>query len=165
MVESSEKGMKALSFQQPYATEIMLGVKTIECRTRKVKTPIKNLVVCSSKTANAFYPIPGLAYGFAMALVDVVDCVPFTKKHLDAADMEEMPAKESYVWILENPRPIKPFSVHATASFFYVQDDIIPVTIGTANDYQKLYDKIYNSKIDKDNGATPEDVIAGFFED
>jgi len=95
---------KCLSFQQPYASYIVTGVKTAEFRSKKVNTPIRDLVVCASKTPKAFpYYIAGHAYGMAIGMVDVVDCVGMPGDH---------------AWKLENPRLIKPFEVHATAGFF-----------------------------------------------
>lgn len=119
---------KALAFQEPYATLITLGLKTVECRSKRIKEPIKDLVVCASKTARIFYPIPTLVYGYAIGLVDVVDCVPFTKEHLPAAMMSQMPDKDSYAWILENSRMIKPFEVKASVGFFNVGNtpEVIP---------------------------------------
>ena len=122
------KGVKCLSFQQPYATMIATGIKTVECRSRKIKTPIKDLVVCASKTAKIFPKMDGLVYGYAFGMVDVVDCVPFTRKHLKAAMMSYMPEGDSNAWILENPRLIMPRPVKATASFFYT--DFTPEVIG-----------------------------------
>lgn len=158
-----ERGTKALSFQQPWATLIALGEKTVECRSRSIKTSVQDLLVCSSKTARAFYPIPGLAYGYALALVDVVDCVPFCKKHVAPALMEEVPEEQSYAWILENVRPVEPFPVRATASFFYVQEKIVLTNLQTADDYQALYRDIWNVKSDKQNGADVDDTIASLF--
>jgi len=107
---------KCLSFQQPYASYIATGVKTAEFRSKKIKLPIRDLVVCSSKTMTR-YPggIAGLPYGMAIGMVDVVDCVR---------------VKGEYAWKLENARMIKPFAVHATAGFFYVSNipEIIPST-------------------------------------
>lgn len=123
-----QTGHKALSFQEPYATFIATGMKTIECRSRKITTPVRGLVVCASKTASVFYPIPGLVYGYAIGMVDVVDCIPFSKEHLRQAMMSEMPAEGSYAWVLENVCMIEPFSVHATASFFYVDNDPVVIT-------------------------------------
>ena len=122
--------LKALSFQQPYATLIATGRKTVECRTRNIKTPIKDLVICASKTASAYYPISGLVYGYAIGLVDVIGCEPYKKKHGQAAMMSGMPDKKSNAWLLENARLIRPFPVKATASFFYVEHEIevIPTT-------------------------------------
>lgn len=131
------KGVKCLSFQQPYATMIATGIKTVECRSRKIKTPIKDLVVCASKTAKIFPKMDGLVYGYAIGMVDVVDCVPFTRKHLKAAMMSYMPEGDSNAWILENPRLIVPRPVKATASFFYT--DFTPEVIETHFDAYEKY--------------------------
>lgn len=160
---ANPKGTKALAFQQPWASLIMTGAKTVECRSRNIKTPVRDLLVCASKTASHFLPFPGLAYGYAMALVDVVDCIPFREEHLEGACMEEMPAEGDKAWILENPRPVKPFPVHATASFFYVPDKIELVTIQSPEDYANLYRKIWNSKPDKLGELTVDQVIEDFF--
>lgn len=128
---------KALSFQEPYPTLITLGLKTIECRSKKVKEPIKDLVVCASKTARIFYHLPAFVYGYAICLVDVVDCVPFTEDHLEQAMMSQMPEKDSFAWILENPRMIKPFEVKASVGFFSVDQtpEVIPCTEDSYREY------------------------------
>ena len=87
-------------------------MKTNEYRSRKINTPVKDLVVCLSKTPKHYDPIPGLTYGKAIGLVDVVACKPHGGE---------------YVWRLENPRMIEPFDVHATASFFYVENEPVVV--------------------------------------
>ena len=107
---------KCLSFQEPYASYIATGVKDAEFRSKKVNVPIVDLVVCASKTPKAYLDhIPGLAYGMAIGMVDVVECVDTGQER---------------AWKLENPRLIKPFPVHATAGFFYVADtpEVIPNT-------------------------------------
>lgn len=35
-----------------------------------------------------------------------------------------MRTTDGYIWWLENPRLIEPFDVRASASFFYVQDEV-----------------------------------------
>lgn len=129
--------MKCLSFQQPYATLIALGLKTVECRTRNIKTPIKDLVVCASKTASVYRPIDGFVYGYAIGLVNVVDCVPYKKKHGRAAMMSYMPDEKCNAWVLEDARLIKPFPVKASASFFYVDQvpEVLPTTLQAYLDY------------------------------
>ncbi|MEG1435529.1 ASCH domain-containing protein [Gordonibacter sp.] len=154
-----EGQLKCLSFQEPYATLIVLGHKTIECRTRSIQTPIKDLVVCASKTASAYYPIDGLAYGFAIGLVDVVDREPFTKGHREAAMMSRMPDKKSNAWKLENARLIKPFPVKATASFFYVEHEIEVLSTNRQAYFEHYSDIIVND----DNLAT--ESIEAFFGD
>lgn len=110
-----------LSFQEPFATYIATGQKTVECRSKRKSTPVKDLVVCASKTPSEYEHIPGLVYGYAIGLVDLVDCVPFSAEHYSPA-MMTWGGDGNYAWILENPRLIKPFPVHATAGFFYVKD-------------------------------------------
>ena len=139
---SEHAGSKALSFQEPWATGIMLGKKTVECRSKNIKTPVRNLVVCASKTPTQYYPILGLVYGYAIGLVDIVDCVPFAREHLRGALMDEMPGPNDHAWILENSRPIKPFPVHASAGFWYVEDPIKLVKISTPKDYLRVYGDI-----------------------
>ena len=114
---------KCLSFQEPYASYIVTGAKDAEFRSKRVNVPIRDLVVCASKTPKAVpYNIPGLAYGMAIGMVDVVECIDVGKGR---------------VWKLENPRLIKPFPVHATAWFFFVADtlEVIPNTPESYRDH------------------------------
>lgn len=144
---------KALSFQEPYPTLITLGYKTVECRSKRVKEPIKDLVVCASKTARIFYPLPAFVYGYAIGLVDVVDCVPFTRKHLEEAMMTQMPEKDSFAWILENARMIKPFPVKATVGFFSIDDE--PGVIETTEEnYRKHFLPIAHIEDDESTECT-----------
>lgn len=107
---AAREGMKALAFQEPWATLIATGVKRHEYRSWGIKTPVRDLVVCASKGARDYETIPGLCYGKAIALVDVTKC---------------MHNVDGYIWWLENPRLIRPFDVRASASFFYVRDEVV----------------------------------------
>lgn len=134
---------RALAFQQPYATKIALGIKTVECRSRRIN-PVSDLVVCASKTARSHPPKAGYPYGYAVGLVDVVACVPFTSQHLEGALMDWFdPEVDKWAWILANPRTIEPFPVHASASFFYVPDRIVPVKIADTEGYGRLYGRAW----------------------
>ena len=141
---AAHEGMKALAFQEPWATLIATGVKTHEYRSRRIKTPVKDLVVCASKTARDYEPIPGLCYGKAIALVDVRSCREYA---------------DGWIWFLENSRLIKPFDVHASASFFYVQDEVVVVP----ND-RETYDEVilpHAQKGDPDEAAYFLDACFG----
>ena len=105
---STGSSHKALAFQEPWATLIATGVKRNEYRSRRINTPVRNLVVCASKTAKSFDYVPGLVYGKAVGLVDVIGCDP--------------DGQGGWIWRLENARLVEPFDVHATAGFFYVDD-------------------------------------------
>lgn len=144
----SKGNTKCLSFQEPYASFIVAGQKAIECRSRKINTPIKNLVVCSSKTPSIFEPIPGLTYGYAIGLVDVVDCVPISAEHIDAAMIDGMPDGEAYAWVLENPRMIKPFPVHASANFYYVDEAPEAINQSKEEYREKVLPKAYRGDAD-----------------
>lgn len=131
MTSAATKGRKhpegrptiCLSFQEPFASYIASGVKDVEFRGRKINVPICDLVVCASKTPKAYsQEIPGLAYGLAIGMVDVVECVEVYGEH---------------AWKLVNPRLIKPFEVHATASFFYVAN--IPEAIPNNEESYREY--------------------------
>lgn len=103
------KEFTCLSVDQPFATLIVIGLKTIEAR--KWRTSYRGpLMICS--TANDYYVneqdtwLPG---GHAMGLVDLVDVRPLQKDDLEAAAMDEEEYEPGlWAWVLTNPRPIKP---------------------------------------------------------
>lgn len=98
--------MKALSIYPQYAQQIATGFKTIECRSWRTNFR-GNLLICSSNKK-----VPGTIPGYALAVVTLVDIVPFEHKHLLGACMSEMEFQEGmYAWIFTSPRLIKPFPV------------------------------------------------------
>ena len=68
--------MKALSIEPYYAMAICFGMKTIECRTWK--TSYRGTIVICSSSRKEHRTIPG----HALCLADIVDIVPFKRKHL-----------------------------------------------------------------------------------
>lgn len=108
--------MKALTIDPEYAWYIHEEAKTIECRTWKTnyRGP---LLICTSKM-----PVPGYISGHAICVVNLVDVVPFTEEHLVGADMDEMPGRPCYAWILDNPLPIIPFPVRGKMGLFDVDE-------------------------------------------
>ena len=110
--------MKALSISPFYAMEICDGYKTVECRTWK--TEYRGTIVICSSNRKEHRCIPG----HALCLADIKDIVPFTKKHLKAAEMEEMPEKGCYAWILDNVRPIVPVPVKGKLSLWNYEGEI-----------------------------------------
>ena len=94
--------MKALSILPYYAMEIMEGYKTIEWRS--CKTDYRGTIVICSSSRKEHRCIAG----HALCLADIVDIVPFKKKHLKGAEMEKIPNPAGYAWILDNVRPIVP---------------------------------------------------------
>ena len=111
--------MKALSIDPEYAWKIHDGEKTVECRTWKTdyRGP---LLICASKI-----PVPGYISGHAICAAELVDIVPFTEEHLDAANMDEMPDVPCYAWILDNVQVVKPFHVRGKMGLFDVEDALV----------------------------------------
>lgn len=104
--------MYALSVRQPFASQIVTGLKTIEWRSKpfKYRGP---LVICASKTQN--YVLANgnkLPVGVALGIVDVVDCRWFTDDDLEAACCQDhWGPVDGFAWVLENPREVKPIPV------------------------------------------------------
>lgn len=117
---NGEKNMKALSVEPYFAMKILAGLKTVECRTWK--TDYRGLIAVCSTAYKAHRCIPG----HALCVANIIDVVPFTKEHLEAAYMyeDEMPQKKSYAWILSDVRPIKPVPVKGALSLWNYENTI-----------------------------------------
>lgn len=111
--------MEAISLWPEWAHLIFCGLKSIEVRTWKISTP-RELPLCTSKYDYKYFP-----GGYAVGIMKVAECVPFTEEHLKAAmtQPEEMPTKPSYAWMLDWFKPIKPFPVKGKVSIYNVDKD------------------------------------------
>jgi hypothetical protein len=129
--------LKALSFRQPRAEQIMRGVKTVDIRTWCVHHRGPLAVHASSTRRDArcralgFDP-DALAYGALLGTVELVDVVP-----LDKADYEAMrdahrlegryPGKPCYAWTFAEPaRFDRPIPYRGRMSLFNVEPDAPP---------------------------------------
>ncbi|MCK9325042.1 MAG: ASCH domain-containing protein [Bacteroidales bacterium] len=103
--------MKALSVKNPWADMIAQGLKTIEVRSRRThhRGP---LLICTSKK-----PEGGNA-GCAVAVVELVDYRPLVPE--DARRAGGFYAPGMWAWVLDNVKPIKPFSVCGKLGIFEV---------------------------------------------
>lgn len=113
--------MKALSIHPYYASAIVTGNKSIECRSWKTDYR-GDLLICS--TAKKYHDtIPSHALG----VVTLKDIIPFEKKHLKPALMLPQDyAPNMYAWILEYNRIIKPIPVKGKLSLWnFENDDLI----------------------------------------
>lgn len=162
--------MKALSLKPYWAMEIFEGRKTIECRTWKTDYR-GDILICSSNNQK----MPGLICGRALIVAHLVDIVPFTVKHLEAAEMDEMPEGKCYAWIFDGFDDILPFKVKSKLHLFDIDDDLITyidfdgdsIDERTA-DYTKYLDNIaapmqYQYKPSADF-VPDKDYIKNFFE-
>lgn len=113
--------MKALSVRPWWATAILLGAKTVECRTWQTGHR-GDLLVCSSARKEA----GGIA-GHAVCVVELESIEPFTAADVDDACMCEMPDRPSFAWRLGNLRYIEPFPVKGRLHLFDMPDERVHV--------------------------------------
>lgn len=111
--------MKALSIHPAYAMAIVVGQKSIECRSWSTDYR-GDLLICSTQKK-----LHGTIPGHALGVVTLEDVVPFQKKHLEPALM--MPAdfrKGLYAWKLTYNRLIVPVPVKGKLSLWDYDGDL-----------------------------------------
>lgn len=106
--------MKALTLAPDWAMLVLQGEKTVEYRTWKTDYR-GDILICSSAKR-----LRGCISGHGLMVARLVDCVPFTKEHLDAAAMDWMPEGKGYAWLFDNFRMIYPFPVKGRLGLFDV---------------------------------------------
>ncbi|NPD30501.1 ASCH domain-containing protein [Eggerthellaceae bacterium zg-1084] len=119
--------MKAISVLPIWGTFFLFGAKSIECRTWQTSHR-GDLLICTSSRRE-----PGGISGHAVCVAKLADIVPFRKKHLELACMDEMPAKPSYAWILEDVRLIRPFPVKGKLRIYEVDEPVEVMSEPVAN--------------------------------
>lgn len=127
--------MKALSIHPYYVMGIAVGEKTIECRTWATAYR-GDLLICS--TAKKYH---GTIPGHALAVVTLIDVVPFEKKHLSAALMKPAEYKPGcFAWLLSAPRCIVPFKVDGALSLWDCEHEIdyLPAPKSDEEDIQQF---------------------------
>jgi len=103
--------MKAISVKQPWANLIASGRKTIETRTWSTSFRGSLLIVSSR--------VPPIApAGFALAVVELVDCRPMTQSDEAAACCQHYPG--AIAWVLANIRRVAAFPVTGARRLFDV---------------------------------------------
>lgn len=111
--------MKALSLEPVFALKVLAGLKTVECRSWKTDYR-GDILICSTAKH-----ITGTIPGHALCIVRLADIVPFTRKHLEAAQMSASDYKQGqYAWMLEDLRFVKPFPVKGKLSLWECEEDI-----------------------------------------
>lgn len=133
--------MKAISIRNPYAHDILIGDKTVECRSWQTDYR-GDLLICSSANPK----IKNTICGHAVCIVRLEKIEPFTKEHLEAACLYDMPEGKNYAWHITKLRHIKPFPVKGQLSLFEVDDSQIEVLMDgdadiTEEEAQAFYDK------------------------
>lgn len=105
--------MKAISIRQPYAHDIMCGLKTIEYRTWQTKYR-GDLLICASQLPK----VKNTISGHALCIVNLKDCAKITLDNykeygVDRADVDG----KLYAWLLDDVRIIKPVPVKGKLNF------------------------------------------------
>ena len=128
-IPNNSVSMKALSIHPVYAMCIVTGQKTVECRSWTTNYRGAILICSTAKKEKGAIP------GHALGVVTLKDIVPFQRKHLKGAMMDEY-YPEDYAWILTNPRVIKPFPVKGKLSLWTCEHEIeyLPVPKNEAED-------------------------------
>ena len=109
--------MKAISVNEPWASMIFYGGKTIE--TRSWQTSYRgDLLICVTK--KPVYPLSGMA----LCVVELADCHPMTLEDEAFAKVKRW-KPGLYSWVLRNVRSIDIFSVTGQLSLFNVDDEKI----------------------------------------
>lgn len=127
--------MKALSVQQPWATLLVEGEKTIEVRSRPT-THRGHLLICASKAPhNIFWndpvdKVPRLMHaGCIIGIVDLIDCRPMLKK--DAKEALVPWSADAHSWIMKPVSFCRPDPIVGRLGLFEVPDKSI---VKIAND-------------------------------
>lgn len=119
--------MKALSVKQPWASYIVSGRKTVECRSWPTKYR-GELLICSSKGDRILdngILAPG---GMALGVIELINCRPMFKKDLPASLLPEewhYDALHGFAWHIRPLYEIIPFPVKGRLSFYNVDDSLI----------------------------------------
>ena len=103
--------INALSVKQPWANLIASGRKTIE--TRSWETNFRGEILIVSSKSPAISPA-----GYALAVVELVDCRPMVKTDEVAACCGVY--SNAYSWVLKNLRTIEPFPVKGQLGIYRV---------------------------------------------
>lgn len=129
--------MKALSLRPEWAMPVLLGLKTIECRTWKTAYR-GNLLICSSARKT-----PATIAGKALCIVTLDEIEPFTKDHMFDAYMEDLEQPQNaYAWHLSNLRWVKPFDVKGKLNFYEVEDSKVNIISEELSNH-KAFERFY----------------------
>ena len=131
--------MKALSLNPEYAGAVFAGLKTVECRTWSTDHRGDLLICSTNKKLKDTIP------GHALCIVKLADVVPFEKKHLKAACMQNWQFKPGlYAWKLEDLRLIRPIPLKGRLGLWDYdgEPEVIPMP-ETDEEDDRLYKEIW----------------------
>jgi len=110
--------IKAISLHQPWASMIAQGAKTIETRTWPTDHR-GDLLIVSTQSPE----MPGFLCGYALCVVNVVDCRRMAVEDENAARVKWRPGL--WAWVLRDVRPvIEPFRVRGYQRIYEVEIEV-----------------------------------------
>ena len=114
--------MKALSVWPEWAMPIMLGQKTVECRSWPTSHSGPLLVCSSARKAD------GCVCGHAICVVNLVRVEPYGPEHdqFSMLDFGCVPER-SFAWVLDGVKMVRPFPVRGSQRLFDVPDGLVEV--------------------------------------
>lgn len=117
--------MKALTIKQPYASLVWRGEKSVEWRSWST-THRGDLLICAgAQWADGEYTVPEesltmFPLGVALCVVRLVDVVPMSRAHLEAATLDDLPEPQGYAWLLDRIREVERVRVRGKPGIFEV---------------------------------------------
>lgn len=123
--------MKTISVQQPWATFIAQGWKTIEVRTWKTDYRGPLLIAASKGSAlpasmthieeeGEMIPMPR---GVALCVVDLLDIRPLLRADMEAANLEPEDFKHGlWAWLVDKPRAVEQVPIKGRLSLYDTPD-------------------------------------------
>lgn len=140
--EQAAKTVKVISILPEYAADIFDGFNTVEWRSWKPNYR-GDLLICAGSRK-----LKGCISGYALCMVELVDVVPFTKKHLDGALMDSVPDSAGYAWLLKNVKLIKPFPYKGKLHLYDVDASLVEIlspiqTKEAYEEFEKYYKQLY----------------------
>jgi len=109
--------IKAISLHQPWASMIAQGSKTIETRIWPTDHRGDLLIVSTQRPE-----IPGFLCGYALCIVNVIDCRRMTVEDESAARCKWQ--RGVWAWVLSNTRIIEPFRVRGYQRIYEVEIEV-----------------------------------------
>lgn len=133
--------VRAISIRNPFAHDIMCGLKDYEFRTWKTDYR-GDLLICSSANPK----IKGTICGHALCIVRLDDIIKITSKNYKEFGFDSKPEVTVYAWHLTDVRMIKPFPVKGKLNFYDVDDSLIEIIDNgddsmTDEEAERLYKK------------------------
>ncbi|MGV8074084.1 MAG: hypothetical protein AB2L11_05975 [Syntrophobacteraceae bacterium] len=127
--------MKAMSVQQPFAFEILSGLRTIDVREQDTIHKGDVLICSSGKPAFSKEDMEEIEedygcsflYGHALCIARLADVRLMRKGDEEGALMDGIDP-EAYSWVFDNIRPVIPFPVKGRKDLFNIDDSLIKVS-------------------------------------